>query len=143
MGPSQPAPNDAIGSAGFTPGHNRANSADDTQVIRPGGIDPAKRYRRRSFNGLEGDNNVTSTMASLQVSSGAGPSTTPSANTTTSSNSNRAGSRPASSHSHERQGSAGSASSNNSSRSQVSTLISPDCYKLTQTSVSPCSHHSA
>jgi len=107
MGPQQTTQNEGAGAAGFPPpfrpGHNRANSADDT---------------RRSFNGLEVDNTVTSNMASLQVSPEAGQSTTPSANTTTPSNSNRAGSRPASSHSHERQGSAGSASSNNSSRSQ-------------------------
>ncbi|KAI4655523.1 hypothetical protein J4E93_000235 [Alternaria ventricosa] len=64
MGPSQLTQSD--GPPTFRPGHNRANSADDTQVIRSGGIDPAKRYRRRSFNGLEGDNNVTSAMASLQ-----------------------------------------------------------------------------
>ncbi|KAI4955336.1 hypothetical protein J4E91_001194 [Alternaria rosae] len=64
MGSSQPTQSD--GPPPFRPGHNRANSADDTQVIRSGGIDPAKRYRRRSFNGLEGDNNVTSAMASLQ-----------------------------------------------------------------------------
>ncbi|KAI4633261.1 uncharacterized protein J4E78_002141 [Alternaria triticimaculans] len=122
-GNSQMGPTQNDGPQPFRPGHNRANSADDTQVIRSGGIDPAKRYRRRSFNGLEGDNNITSAMASLQVSSGAGSSTTPSASTTTPSNSNRAGSRPDSSHSHERQGSAGSASSNNSSRSQSRPVV--------------------
>ncbi|KAI4692853.1 uncharacterized protein J4E88_001221 [Alternaria novae-zelandiae] len=65
-GNSQMGPTQNDGPHPFRPGHNRANSADDTQVIRSGGIDPAKRYRRRSFNGLEGDNNVTSAMASLQ-----------------------------------------------------------------------------
>ncbi|KAI4922383.1 hypothetical protein J4E90_000814 [Alternaria incomplexa] len=65
-GNSQMGPTQSDGPQPFRPGHNRANSADDTQVIRSGGIDPAKRYRRRSFNGLEGDNNVTSAMASLQ-----------------------------------------------------------------------------
>ncbi|KAJ4373342.1 bud neck involved protein [Neocucurbitaria cava] len=47
------------------PGHNRASSVDDTQIPHSGGIDAAKRYRRRSFNGLE-ENNLTSNMASLQ-----------------------------------------------------------------------------
>ncbi|KAI4677583.1 hypothetical protein J4E81_010860 [Alternaria sp. BMP 2799] len=65
-GNSQMGPTQNDGPQPFRPGHNRANSADDTQVIRSGGIDPAKRYRRRSFNGLEGDNNITSAMASLQ-----------------------------------------------------------------------------
>ncbi|OWY57957.1 Protein BNI4 [Alternaria alternata] len=122
MGPSQPTQNEGTGAVSFPPpfrpGHNRANSADDTQVIRSSGIDPAKRYRRRSFNGLEEDSTAASNIATLQASSGTGQSTTLSANTTNTSNSNRTGSRPASSHSHERQGSAGSASSNNSSRSQ-------------------------
>lgn len=103
------------------PLHNRANSADDSQVARIGGMDPAKRYRRRSFNGLEGDN-ITPSKASLQVTSATGQSAVPSQSATRPSSSGRTASRPPSSRSHERQGSVGSASSNNSSRSQVSLI---------------------
>ncbi|KNG44001.1 Protein BNI4 [Stemphylium lycopersici] len=121
MAPSQPTQNGGTGAAGlpppFRPGHNRANSADDTQVIRSGGLDPAKRYRRRSFSGLEAEN-IPQNPASLHVSQGIGHSAASSQNTTRPSSSGRTGSRPASSQSHERQGSAGSASSNTSSRSQ-------------------------
>jgi hypothetical protein len=37
------------------PGHNRANSADNT-LVQVGTQDSAKRYRRRSFAGVEGSN---------------------------------------------------------------------------------------
>ncbi|KAF1833113.1 hypothetical protein BDW02DRAFT_501479 [Decorospora gaudefroyi] len=128
MGPSQPTQNGSLGAAGLPPptkpGHNRANSADDTQVIRSGGMDPAKRYRRRSFNGLEADN-VTPNMASLQVGPATSQSTAANPNATRPSSSSRTGSRPASSQSHERQGSAGSASSNNSSKSQSRPPVNP------------------
>jgi hypothetical protein len=134
MTASQPTQNGNLNSAGLPPpnrpGHNRANSADDTQVLGSGGMDPAKRYRRRSFNGLEPDN-VTPNMASLQAAPTTGQSAAPSPNTTRPSSSNRTGSRPESSHSHERKGSAGSASSNNSSRSQVSPVNPPEVRSLT------------
>ncbi|KAF1939912.1 hypothetical protein EJ02DRAFT_351188 [Clathrospora elynae] len=122
-GPYPTTQNDSIGGAGsplpMKPGHNRANSADDTQVIRSGGLDPAKRYRRRSFNGLEADN-TSPNMALLQVGPVTGQSTVPATNTSVArpSSSGRPGSRPASSRSHKRQGSAGSVASNRSSRSQ-------------------------
>lgn len=106
------------------PSHNRASSADDTQVLRLGGIDPAKRYRRRSLSGLEVSNNSASV-----VSMPTGPAVNQipttglsSSNVRPSSSSGRGGSRPTSSQSHERQGSAGSSISKNSSRSQVHEL---------------------
>lgn len=121
IGSSQPTQNGNPATAAIPPvtkpGHNRANSADDTQVARSRGIDPAKRYRRRSFSGLEAEN-ITPSMASLQVGPITGQTAAPSANATRPSSAHRTASRPASSHSHERQGSAGSASSNNSSKSQ-------------------------
>ena len=100
-------------------GHNRASSADETQIARAGGLDAAKRYRRRSFNGLDA-NALASNMASMQVASAAIPDSATNAtpNTTRPSSSGKHSSRPASSHSHDRQGSAGSASSNTSTRSQ-------------------------
>jgi hypothetical protein len=115
------------------PGHNRASSADDSQLAQ-GGSDAAKRYRRRSFNGLDGDA-LAANMSTMQV----GPPQTP--NTTTgplspnlarpASSSSRQGSRPASGHSHDRQGSGDSVSSNTSSRSQVNTtLLGPTSHKL-------------
>jgi hypothetical protein len=130
MGASQPTQNGSLGAAGLPPpnrpGHNRANSADDTQVIRSGGMDPAKRYRRRSFSGLEADN-VTPNTPSLQVTPATSQSTVTSPNATRPSSSNRTGSRPESSHGHKRQGSAGSVSSNSSSRSQVSPVNRSKC----------------
>jgi hypothetical protein len=101
------------------PGHNRANSADDMQ-LRAGGMDAAKRYRRRSFNGLDG-NGIAPNMAAMQVGTIAhpGPQTSITPVVGRSESSGRQGSRPASSHSHDRQGSTGSASSNTSSRPQV------------------------
>ena len=103
------------------PGHNRASSADDT-VARSAGFDPAKRYRRRSFNGLE-EKHLTSNMASLQVGSNTAQNTPPNNSqnaTRPASSAGRPGSRPTSSHSHDRQGSVGSGSSKTSARSQVS-----------------------
>ncbi|PZD37176.1 hypothetical protein A1F97_07808 [Pyrenophora tritici-repentis] len=118
---SQSTPNGTSGapelSPPFRPGHSRANSADDTQVIRSGGVDPAKRYRRRSFNGLEAENAAPS-IVPLQAASATGQNTNSSTNTTRPSSSSRTESRPDSNQSHERQGSAGSASSNNSSAPQ-------------------------
>ncbi|XP_014558919.1 hypothetical protein COCVIDRAFT_35712 [Bipolaris victoriae FI3] len=117
--PSQSTPNGTSDAASSPqpskPAHNRANSADDT--VRVGGADQAKRYRRRSFNGLEGEN-TTPSKASLQTSPSTAQPPVLNQSLTRPSSSGRAGSRPASSQSHERQGSAGSASSNNSSRSQ-------------------------
>jgi hypothetical protein len=140
MGASQPAQNGSADAAGLPlsdrPGHNRANSADDTQVIRSGGMDPAKRYRRRSFSGLEAENG-TPTMASLQTAPATGQSTAPSPNATGPSSSNRTGSRPGSSHGHTRQGSADSHTSNSSSRSQVSAVNRPKVPSLTQPQARP------
>lgn len=131
LGTQQPKQNGTMTSPEASPpskpGHNRASSVDDMQVPRPGGVDAAKRYRRRSFNGLE-EKSLASNMATLQVDSSTAPSTTSAAQNATRpvSSSGRPGSRPASSHSHERQGSIGSAaSSNTSARSQV-------CRKPTQ-----------
>jgi hypothetical protein len=111
----QPAPS--------RPGHNRAISADETSISRAGGLDAAKRYRRRSFNGLEADTLATN-MSTMQVDPVAAQNTATSASPTQSirpaSSSGRQSSRPTSSHSHDRQGSAGSASTHTSSRSQVS-----------------------
>jgi hypothetical protein len=103
------------------PGHSRAISADDSSIARAG-ADAAKRYRRRSFNGLDG-NAVAANMAAMQI----GPVTAenpaagaPLASSARPSSAGRPSSRPASSHSHDRQG---SASSNASSQSQVSQLL--------------------
>jgi hypothetical protein len=124
------------------PGHSRTISADDSSIGRAGG-DAAKRYRRRSFNGLDG-NAIAANMGSMQV----GPVTTESTTAATSpadvtrpaSSAGRQNSRPASSHSHDRQGSAGSASSNTSSRSQVSCTIDR---QLIMANVAPVTHRGA
>jgi hypothetical protein len=88
-------------------------------------MDAAKRYRRRSFNGLEADGLATN-MASMQVESVAAQNTAAGASLAPSnrpaSSAGRQTSRPNSSHSHDRQGSAGSASSHTSARSQVSCI---------------------
>lgn len=94
------------------PGHNRASSVDDLHMPRQGSVDQAKRYRRRSLSGLD---------AAAQAGSGASPTPTNTSTVTPikrstqelrpTSSSSRQGSRPNSSQSHERQGSAGSASS--------------------------------
>ncbi|KAJ4325255.1 bud neck involved protein [Neodidymelliopsis sp. IMI 364377] len=100
------------------PGHNRANSADNT-LVQVGTQDSAKRYRRRSFGGLEGNgappNASSATTASAQsTASGTGRPA---------SNSGRPGSRPASSHSHQRQSSVGSIQSSTSIK--TSTTATP------------------
>lgn len=106
------------------PGHSRAISADDSSIGKAG-ADAAKRYRRRSFNGLDA-NALAANMASMQVAPVAPQSTTVSTEPIRpASSAGRQNSRPASSHSHDRQGSAGSASSKASSRSQVSILAIP------------------
>lgn len=103
------------------PGHSRAISADDSSIGKAG-ADAAKRYRRRSFNGLDA-NALAANMASMQVAPVAPQSTTVSTEPIRpASSAGRQNSRPASSHSHDRQGSAGSASSKASSRSQVSII---------------------
>jgi hypothetical protein len=105
------------------PGHSRAISADDTSIGQPSGLDAAKRYRRRSFNGLDA-NGLAANMATMQVGPVSAQSTTTNVSVPDSSrpasSSGRQSSRPASSHSHDRQGSAGSVSSKNSIQSQVS-----------------------
>ncbi|KAF2622559.1 hypothetical protein BU25DRAFT_352090 [Macroventuria anomochaeta] len=93
------------------PGHSRANSADNT-LVQVGTQDSAKRYRRRSFAGVEGN-------SQLPNASSAGPAPVQTAAPSTGrpgSNSGRPGSRPASSHSHQRQGSAGSIQSSTSTK---------------------------
>ncbi|CAN9465372.1 unnamed protein product [Alternaria alternata] len=89
MGPSQPTQNEGTGAVSFPPpfrpGHNRANKdavSTDSKETAP----------------------LPLTLQHCRPA-GTGQSTTLSANTTNTSNSNRTGSRPASSHSHERQGS--------------------------------------
>ncbi|KAH7071631.1 hypothetical protein FB567DRAFT_612208 [Paraphoma chrysanthemicola] len=129
LGHSQP---DGELAAPSRPGHNRASSADDSALARAGGLDAAKRYRRRSFNGLDA-NALASNMASMQVAPAAGQGTTATGHSPNStrpaSSAGRQGSRPTSSHSHDRQGSAGSASSNASSRSQSrSEVAAPRTY---------------
>ncbi|KAI8932815.1 hypothetical protein NX059_010301 [Plenodomus lindquistii] len=103
--------NSANGSSA-KPGHNRANSADETQISRQGGMDPAKRYRRRSSSGVE-SGSITTNMATLQVA--------PSGSQATAVNNRRpvsSSGRPASSQSHEGQGSAGSTASKQPSQPQ-------------------------
>jgi hypothetical protein len=105
------------------PGHNRAISADDSSIGRSGGMDAAKRYRRRSFNGLEG-NGVAVDVAAMKAESVTAQST-PTGESDAArprSSAGKQSNRPTSSHSHDRQGSAGSASSNTSNRSQVSLI---------------------
>ncbi|KAF2874086.1 hypothetical protein BDV95DRAFT_488473 [Massariosphaeria phaeospora] len=101
------------------PGHNRASSVDDMQLPRSGGsVDPAKRYRRRSLSGL--DVNAMAPSAALVAPGPSQPPTGPTKRPTQElrppSSSSRHGSRPTSSHSHERHGSSGSVSSSTSNR---------------------------
>ena len=124
-GPALLPQNTAWSSADLSPpiqsGHIRPSSADDSQIARAGGLDAAKRYRRRSFNGLE-EKHLALNVASLQVDNTATqspPSNTAQAAARPASRGGQSGSRPASSHSHERKGSVGSVSSNTSARSQV------------------------
>ncbi|KAF1364461.1 hypothetical protein EJ07DRAFT_162227 [Lizonia empirigonia] len=103
------------------PGHNRANSADDT-LVQVGTQDSAKRYRRRSFAGVEGANGQPPSITP------AGPALVQNAATSTGrpgSNSGPPGSRPASSHSHQRQGSAGSIQSSTSTRAPNAAAAAP------------------
>ncbi|KAF2845930.1 hypothetical protein T440DRAFT_482962 [Plenodomus tracheiphilus IPT5] len=93
-------------------GHSRANSADETQVTRQGGIDPAKRYRRRSSSGVE-SGSITTNLPTLQVA----PSV-PQAATTNAGRPMSSSGRPASSQSHERHGSVGSTVSKVTSQPQ-------------------------
>ncbi|KAJ4376626.1 bud neck involved protein [Didymella sp. IMI 355093] len=94
------------------PAHNRTNSADNT-LVQVGTQDSAKRYRRRSFAGVEGSNGQSTTSAPTApvLAQTATPATG-----RPRSNSGRPGSRPASSHSHQRQGSAGSIQSSTSTK---------------------------
>ncbi|KAF2735664.1 hypothetical protein EJ04DRAFT_434571 [Polyplosphaeria fusca] len=98
------------------PGHNRASSADDTQLPRGLSAEAAKRYRRRSLSGLDANTTATSTISIVSESSSASVSTTKHSTQEfrPQSSSSRHGSRPSSSHG--RQSSAGSASSNTSTR---------------------------
>ncbi|KAF1923216.1 uncharacterized protein M421DRAFT_9860 [Didymella exigua CBS 183.55] len=104
----------SVGDADLTPtgrpGHNRANSADNT-LVQVRTQDSAKRYRRRSFAGVEGSNGepITATPTGPASAQTSAPTTV-----RPGSNSGRPGSRPASSHSHQRQGSAGSTQSSTS-----------------------------
>ncbi|KAH8728174.1 hypothetical protein GQ44DRAFT_676357 [Phaeosphaeriaceae sp. PMI808] len=115
------------------PGHNRASSVDDSQLTRAGGVDAARRYRRRSFNGLDA-NGIAINMAAMQADTDAGSAQNTTASVPTSnstrpaSSSGRHGTRPTSSHSHDRQGSAGSGSSKTSSRSQARPESAPRTY---------------
>ncbi|KAH9872246.1 hypothetical protein IAQ61_005081 [Plenodomus lingam] len=93
-------------------GHNRANSAGETQITRQGGVDPAKRYRRRSSSGVEASN-LTTNMATLQVATNGLQAASPNTGQPKSSSG-----RPASSRGHERQGSVGSTTSKTSSQQQ-------------------------
>ncbi|KAL5117974.1 bud neck involved protein [Pleosporales sp. CAS-2024a] len=105
-------------SAPAKPGHTRTISADDSSVARPSGGDAAKRYRRRSFNGLDG-NALAANMGAMQLGTTTAEATTsapPAADSSRpASSSGKQATRPVSSHSHDRQDSAGSASSNTSS----------------------------
>ncbi|CAI6336534.1 unnamed protein product [Periconia digitata] len=98
------------------PTHNRASSVDDMPA-RGGSIDQAKRYRRRSLSGLDGNAmaNGTAPTPSVSTSPDIAPKR-PTQEFRPTSSSSRHGSRPSSSQSHERQGSAGSSSSIGSNR---------------------------
>lgn len=104
------------------PGHNRASSVDDMQTPRQGSVDQAKRYRRRSLSGLDANAQAASFDATATPSSTSIASSTkkPPQDLRPPSSSSRHGSRPTSSQSHERQGSAGSASSVSSAWPSVS-----------------------
>ncbi|KAF2259355.1 hypothetical protein CC78DRAFT_556130 [Lojkania enalia] len=97
------------------PTHNRASSVDDMQLPRGGSAEAAKRYRRRSFSGLEANTTVSSAAAVVSIASSAVASMKrPTQELRSPSSSSPHGSRPSSSH--ERQSSAGSASSSASTR---------------------------
>ena len=108
----------SIGDSDLTPigrpGHNRANSADNT-LVQVGTQDSARRYRRRSFAGVESNGQPTTPTAA-----GSAPTQTAASSTARlASNSGRPGSRPASSHSHQRQSSSGSIQSSTSTKAPV------------------------
>ncbi|KAF2642188.1 hypothetical protein P280DRAFT_489460 [Massarina eburnea CBS 473.64] len=96
------------------PGHNRASSVDDMQMPRAGFVDQAKRYRRRSLSGI--DVNTMAAPAAPIASVSTSPIIVPKQQAQELRPPSSHGSRPDSSQSHERQGSAGSASSNASHR---------------------------
>jgi hypothetical protein len=100
------------------PGHNRASSVDDMQMPRQGSVDQAKRYRRRSLSGLDVNAQGANAGSLEPVSSISTVSAVkrPTQELRPPSSSSRHGSRPTSSQSHERQGSAGSVSSIGSTR---------------------------
>jgi hypothetical protein len=141
-GPSSPLPTQSLANGDQAgparPGHNRAISADDTSIGRSGGIDAAKRYRRRSFNGLDA-NGVAVNVAAMQVNTATAQNTTVGTSDAARprSSAGKQSNRPTSSHSHDRQGSAGSASSKASSRSQVSGMGAKVSYRANHVSVSP------
>ncbi|KAF1952172.1 hypothetical protein CC80DRAFT_181373 [Byssothecium circinans] len=119
------------------PGHNRASSVDDMQLPKAGSFDQAKRYRRRSLSGLDANAVAASTAPIGPVSTS--PVIAPKRPTQElrpTSSSSRQGSRPASSQSHERQGSAGSVSSNASNRPSSRHDSTPVRNPATPTSVS-------
>lgn len=101
------------------PGHNRASSVDDMQLPRTNSFDTAKRYRRRSLSGLDGMASDAAPPAVISTVPIAAPPKRPTEELRPPSSSNRHSSRPTSSHSHERQGSAGSSSSSVSNRPSV------------------------
>lgn len=114
VSPSSPTGSDM--SSTSRPGHNRANSADDTQIPRTG-IDAAKRYRRRSFNGLDAEGIAMNMAASGPVAPQSQGSNTSSSTVRPGSSAGRHPNRPTSSHGRQRQG---SASSNISTKPQAS-----------------------
>ncbi|KAF2124725.1 hypothetical protein P153DRAFT_126130 [Dothidotthia symphoricarpi CBS 119687] len=112
------SPDDSDLSAPSRPGHNRASSADDSQLARS--MDAAKRYRRRSFNGLDANGVAINMAASGPVVPPSQGSTTSSSTVGPGSSAGRQGSRPTSSRGHQRQNSGSSVSSNTSTRPQAS-----------------------
>lgn len=115
------------------PGHNRANSADNT-LVQVGTQDSAKRYRRRSFAGVEGANGQPPSVTP------AGPALVQNAATSTGrpgSNSGPPGSRPASSHSHQRQSSAGSIQSSTSTKAPNAAAAAPTSGNATAKAAEP------
>lgn len=108
------------------PGHNRASSVDDMHMPRPGSIDQAKRYRRRSLSGLDANAQAAS-LDPVLIAPIAPSAKRPAQELRPPSSSSRHGSRPNSSQSHERQNSAGSASSTASARPSSVRANSADC----------------
>jgi hypothetical protein len=105
--------------ASSRPGHSRSSSVDDMQLPRQNSFDPAKRYRRRSLNGMEA--NMASDAAPNATLSAA-PIAAPAKRQTEELRPASSGhhvSHPTSSHKHERQGSVESSSSGVSNRPSV------------------------